>query len=719
MNKVEQWKAAKHGFDVWPDVLRYAAERTSMNTIDNADLERMKWHGVFYRKRDGEGTYMLRIRLTGCELSAAQAKEIAYIAYEYGYGIADVTTRANIQVQGLSIDHVPRAIARLEAVGLTAKQTGHDNVRNVFGHPLAGVDPEELIDTRELCAAITQLFVGSRAYSDLPRKFNIAVNGRPRHGTHYWTQDISLLACQTPGREVTFQVLIGGNQGQNPHLGRHLPVLVEPGQVVAVTRALLDLFREQGLREKRDESRFCYLLERIGVGGVLGYLEEHLDFPLRPSVAEPPPPDGYDELVGWLPQREPSSSPAAPQQPGCLTAHRWAMGLCIPLGRLAWQQLERLALLSRKWGDGALRTTHEQGIVVLNIPAGFRDAAATDAAACGLSLYADTLVRNAVACTGKQFCNIAVTETKGQMFQLLEKLRQRGLALHNIRIHMSGCPSACAAHHTADIGLKGVRVRRLLGTREGFDVYLGGGVAGQVHLARPFRLGVDADQLPKLVEDVIREYYLQHKPGQTFSAYWREQLTRSDAVTVGEGEYTPPVWLCEGCGYRHVAEDPPVFCPSCAGLRRLFARIENGADAAPSDEDAASHGASASPSASREDGFVYAAAEAQIPTEKGLAVQAAGMEIALFRSDGQIVAMENACPHQGAPLADGDLQGGVLTCPWHGWTFSPGTGCSLQPAGHQVRTLAVKVEGAEVYIRPSDLGENVLRHLPQGRRRGE
>src|SRR6266480_2684503 len=240
MNKVEQWKAAKHGFDVWPDVLRYAAERTPMKAIDNADLERMKWHGVFYRKRDGDGAYMLRIRLTGCELSAAQAKEIAYIAYEYGYGIADVTTRANIQVQGLSIDHVPRAIARLEAVGLTAKQTGHDNIRNVFGHPLSGVDPEELMDTRGLCAAITQLFAGSRIYSDLPRKFNIAVNGRVRHGTHYWTQDISFLACQMrsspaapqqPGcsGEGMFQLLIGGKQGQNPHLGRHLPVLVEPG----------------------------------------------------------------------------------------------------------------------------------------------------------------------------------------------------------------------------------------------------------------------------------------------------------------------------------------------------------------------------------------------------------------------------------------------------------------------------------------------------------
>src|SRR5688500_14625753 len=194
MNKVEQWKAEKHGLDVWPSVIEYAQKRTPMKAIDDAELERMKWYGVFYRKRDGEGTYMLRIRLTANELTAAQAKEIAHIAYEYGYGICDVTTRANIQVQGLSIDNVPRALARLESVGITAKQTGHDNIRNVFGHPLAGIDPDELFDTRQLCHDITSLFLDSRVYSDLPRKINIAMSGAPHHASHYWSQDISYLA---------------------------------------------------------------------------------------------------------------------------------------------------------------------------------------------------------------------------------------------------------------------------------------------------------------------------------------------------------------------------------------------------------------------------------------------------------------------------------------------------------------------------------------------
>ncbi|MGE5193504.1 MAG: precorrin-3B synthase, partial [Deltaproteobacteria bacterium] len=675
-NPVEVWKAQKHGFDVWPDVLRYAQARTPMPEIGIPDLERMKWYGAFYRKRDGAGTYMLRIRLTGCEVSAEQARAIAFVAYQFGYGIIDITTRANIQVQGLAIENVPEALDRIEATGLSARQTGHDNIRNVFCHPFSGVDPDELIDTRGLCRDITGLFVGSRLYSDLPRKFNIAISGTEQHASHYWSQDLSYLACRSLERDVQFQVLIGGTQGQNPHLAWHLPVLVRPDQVIEVTRSLLDLFREQGSREKRDAARFRYLIERIGVAGVLEWLEARLPFPLRPCVSEPAPPTGYDDLVGWLRQK----------QPGL-----WAMGLCVPLGRLSWQQLEGLALAAKKWGDGELRATPEQGIAILNIPTGFKDAAATAVAAHGISPYADTLTRNTVACTGKQFCNIAVTETKGHMLQLAEKLRARALTLHGIRIHMSGCPSSCAQHFTADIGLKGVRVRRLLGTREGFDVYLGGGIAGQIHLGLPYKLGVDVDQLPQLVEDVVQEYYLRHKPGMTFSAYWREKLRDSAAAKVGDGEYTPPTWLCEACQYQHKGEDPPVYCPRCAGLRRNFARLESGEEAraaAPAVVAAAPHS----------DGFAFAADESQLTESAGLTVELSGKGYALFRIDGRVHAIDNVCPHEGAPLAQGEISGGVVTCPWHGWTFNACTGCSINPAGNDVKSYPVKIEEGRIFI---------------------
>lgn len=558
-NPVEEWKAAKHGLDAWTDIENFASSNTPMGAIDAPDLERMKWHGFFYRKRDEPGRYMNRIRVTANELSAEQAKEIALIAYEFGHGIVDITTRANVQVQGLEISHLPKVAKRLEKVGLNSKQTGHDNIRNVFGHPLSGVLPSELIDTRALCRAVDGIFIGSREYSDLPRKLNISFNGTEDHAAHFWTQDLSFLATRDTDGEVGFQVLLAGTQGQNPRLAWHLPVLVRPEQIPPFTKAILDLFREKGSREKRNQARLRFLVEDIGIGGVLDWLDRELPFRLEPSIREPIPAASAEHLVGWVRQKNPRF---------------WAMGLSVPLGRLTWQQLEGLAVLSNRWGNGQLRTTVEQGLLIINIPTGFKTAAATDAAALGLSIHADDLEQNTMACTGSQFCNIAVTETKGHMFQLMEKLRKRALKLHGIRIHMSGCPSSCAQHFTADIGLKGVRVRRLLGTREGFDVFLGGGIAGQVHMGLSYRLGVDVDQLPNLIEDVVREYYLRHKPGQTFSGYWREKLQALTAQKVGDGDYHVPTWICEACEFHHEGEDPPVFCPSCAGLRRNFARLE-------------------------------------------------------------------------------------------------------------------------------------------------
>ncbi len=676
-NPVEVWKSEKHPFDVWPDVERYAAAKTPMDDIDAPDLERMKWHGFFYRKRDAPGRYMNRIRITAGELSADQAREIAHIAYEYGHGIVDVTTRANLQVQGLEIEHLPKVAARLTKVGLSSKQTGHDNIRNVFAHPFSGLLPGELIDTRQLCHDVTELFVDSREYSDLPRKINVCLNGTDSHSAHFWTQDISYLAAEVDG-ELLFQVLLAGTQGQNPHLAWHLPVLVRPDQVVAVTRAILDLFRAQGSREKRNRARLRFLVEDIGIGGVLAWLEEQLPFPLQPCIGEPVPASSHDELVGWFRQSDPK---------------RWVMGLSVPLGRMSWRQLEGLALLSRKWGDGQLRTTHEQGIAVINIPTGFRDAAATDAAALGLSVQADPFELNTVACTGGQFCNIAVTETKGHMFQLIEKLRKRALKLHGIRIHMSGCPSSCAQHFTADIGLKGVRVRRLIGTREGFDVYLGGGLAGQVHMGLPYKLGVDVDQLPTLVEDVVSEFYLKHRAGQTFSAYWREKLQAAEADKVGDDDYRLPVWLCEACEYEHTGEDPPVFCPSCAGLRRNFARIEE------CESDLLSHPQTLAPSHLADAGFSFAATEDQLQSGAGLTVEIAGREYALFRVDGRVRCIDSACPHEGASLADGEQRGGVVVCPWHSWEFDACTGCSLDPPGNDVAVYETCVEDGRIFVK--------------------
>jgi len=680
-NAVESWKSEKHPFDVWPDVERHAVEETPMKSIEIADLERMKWYGFFYRKRDSN-RYMVRIRVTAGELTADQAREVANIAYECGHGIVDVTTRANLQVQGLQIQHLPQVASRLAAVGLNAKQTGHDNIRNVFAHPFSGLMSDELIDTRKLSHDVTRLFVNSREYSDLPRKLNLCLNGTAAHSSHFWTQDISYLATEVDG-DVLFQVLLAGTQGKTPRLAWHLPVLVHPDQVVEVTRSILDLFKAKMPREKRNRTRLRFLVEDIGVGGVLKWLQDDLTFPLQPCPGTPVPASRHDELIGWFPQNDPKL---------------WTMGVSVPLGRMTWRQLEGLSLLSKKWGDGQLRTTHEQGIAVVNIRSGFKEAAATDAASVGLSVHADPFELNTMACTGSQFCNIAVTETKGHMTQLIEKLRKRALKLHGIRIHMSGCPSSCAQHFTADIGLKGVRVRRLLGTREGFDVYLGGGLAGQVHMALPYKLGVDVDQLPTLIEGVAQDFYLKHSSGQTFSAYWRERLQAAEAAKVGDEEYQVPTWLCEMCEYEHNGEDPPVYCPRCSGLRRNFARLEE-REPGHADRDATT--GSALPDVVREDGYVAAIKFDKLSEGSGVNITLSGHAYALFRVGSEVHCVDSECPHEGAPLAEGEVVDGAVVCPLHSWKFDLCSGCSIAPKGHQIGRYETRIEDGVVYIRPS------------------
>ena len=568
LNAVEIWKAAKHGFDVWPDILRWAQEGTPHDRVDEPDLQRMKWYGIFWRKHDRD-RYMLRIRVPGCEMTADQARAVAFVAYEAGHEIVDVTTRGNVQVQGLPIQKVPGVIAALERVGLTAKQTGFDNIRNVTSHPLSGVDPDELIDTRALARAVTDLFVGSRELSDLPRKFNIALSGRADSTPGDWTQDITWLAACGAEGSVGFRLLIGGTQGQNPHLGWHVPVFVRPEQVVDVTYRILQTFRELGSRSaKRTQSRFRYLIEGIGADGVLIEVERRLGFRLTRFPAPPPPPGEHESFVGWFPQKQPG---------------RWSVGVAVPMGRLTWQQMEGIAVLARKYGDATLRTATDQNLLLPNVPAGAREPLGRDLAALRLGFEADSLTRTTVACTGKQFCSLAVTETKGYGFQLVEELRRRRVETYGIRIALSGCPNACAQHHTADIGLKGAKVRKGLRIVDGFDVYLGGGVSDTLALGTLWKKGVPFGQLPELLERVIGEYHVKRQADETFTAFWRRRLRGTTPEVVAPEE--PPAWRCQECSYLHAGEEPPAFCPRCAALRARFIR-SGGPEMAPTPPDA-------------------------------------------------------------------------------------------------------------------------------------
>jgi ferredoxin-nitrite reductase len=551
-SRVEIWKAAKHGIDVWPDILRYAQEGTPMAAIDDADLERMKWYGYFYRKNNDNNHYMCRVRIPGCTMTANQARALAFIAYESGYSIVDVTTRGNVQIQGLTIEKLPGVRAALERVGLTSRQSGHDNIRNITSHPWSGIDAEELIDTRELARHIQAMIIGNREFSDLPRKFNIALTGRAEAAAHAWTQDISYVATPGPDGTVGFQLLLGGNQGQAPHLAWHIPVCVRPEQVLGVTAATLRTFRDLGQRHNRNQVRFRYLIERLGPDQVLLEIEQRLGYELERFPQAPPRPARDEDFIGWFKQKQ---------------EDLWAVGVCVPVGRLTWDQFEGLAVMARQYGDGTLRTTSNQNLVLPGIASAARQAVGYALARHGLTFEPDAVTRHMVACTGKQFCNLAVTETKGYAYQLIEALRRRNVQLHGINLHMSGCPSACAMSYTADIGLKGVKIRRRLRVVDAFDVYLGGGIAQDVQMGILYQKSVPFEQLPEFLEQVVHDFYFHRSDTETFSQYWRKKLQGHQAEPASQ---ELPTWRCARCGHLHVASDPPPFCPLCAALRAQF-----------------------------------------------------------------------------------------------------------------------------------------------------
>lgn len=346
--------------------------------------------------------------------------------------------------------------------------------------------------------------------------------------------------------------------------------------------------------------------------------------------------------------------------------------------------------------------------MVPNIPAARRSSAVRALNRLGLEHEADSITRNVIACTGRQFCNIAVSETKGHAFGLMDSLRAKGVALAGIKINMSGCPSSCAQTYTGDIGLKGVRIRRPAGTCDAFDVFVGGGVQGKVELGRLYRKGVDLEQLPVLIAELVKIYDRLHSSGQSFSQFWRERLAAGhDPSAASAEEYRPEVWQCEVCTYKHVGEDPPVFCPKCAALRKNFVRLGSASGGA-EEADSKARVAKIPFAGDRQDGFREVATLEDLKRDGRRGVQVDGRELALFLLGSEVKCLDGVCPHDGGPMAEGDVVGGIVSCPWHGWAFHCDTGTSADSNGGCLKTYPVKVEEGRIFVDVSSSSSSVV-----------
>ena len=489
MNKIEALKAEKDGLDVTEDLMRFARE--GWKTIAADDTERLKWVGVFHRKPT-PGHFMMRIRMPNGIVTAAQARLLAEITLEAGRAsgrpIADVTTRQQVQLRWVTIEGVPEVIARLAAAGLSSLQTGMDNIRGIVGCPATGLSPRELIDTAGVAAAFQAIFLGNKAFTNLPRKFNVTITGCLEHCTGGETQDISMtpaLAGDTPG----FNVAVGGKQGSGgPVFARALDAFVLPEEAAPVCAAIALIFRDHGSREARGRSRLAFLVEERGVAWFREALERRLERPLPPAGRDARVGTATDH-VGIFRQRQPGLN---------------YVGLKTPVGRLTGEQLMELARLSERYGRGELRFTPLQNVLLPHVPDARLGDLTQEPLLRELPHNPSEVQRGLVACTGTDFCNLALIDTKTRALALAREFEQRVGRSRPISVRWSGCPASCGNHHTADVGLQGCKVKVDGKIVDGVHVFVGGRGGAEPRAGIRILEDVPADALPEVLDRLVR-----------------------------------------------------------------------------------------------------------------------------------------------------------------------------------------------------------------------
>jgi ferredoxin-nitrite reductase len=489
MNKIEALKAARDGLDVTDDLVRFARE--GWRTIADDDKERLKWAGVFHR-RPTPGHFMMRVRMPNGILTAAQARLLAGITRESGRDIADLTTRQQIQLRWLTIERVPAVIERLEAAGLSSLQTGMDNIRGIVGCPATGLTPRELVDTAPIAAAFQRIFLGNKAFTNLPRKFNATITGCLENCTGPETQDISM----TPAVRVTadgevpgFNLAVGGKQGSGgPIFAAPLDAFVLPDEAAEVSAAIALIYRDHGPREARSKARLAFLIEEWGGARFRAELEARLKRPLPPAGRDARLARTVDH-VGIFRQKQPGLN---------------YVGLKTPVGRVTADQLLELARLSEAYAQGELRVTPLQNVIIPHVPDARVGDLTGEPLLRELPYNPSEVLRGVVSCTGTDFCNLALIDTKTRAMALARELEGRIGTTRPISVRWSGCPASCGNHHTADIGLQGCKVKVNGRIVDGVHVSVGGRGGPDPRAGVRVLEDMPCDELPAVLERLIR-----------------------------------------------------------------------------------------------------------------------------------------------------------------------------------------------------------------------
>lgn len=506
MNSVEALKLEKDGLDVLNDILRYAV--TGYETITPDDFVRFRWYGI-YQQQPKEGHFMMRLKLPGGLISSEKLDVIADLTDQYARGIADITTRQTFQWHWLTIQDFPDIIERLRNVGITTAGACGDIPRNVVACPVAGLHRDELFDTRPATLAIHKFFAGNRDFSNLPRKYKSMVSACPEQCCQPEINDFALVAVRhAETGELGFGLRVGGGLSTQPHFGLWIDAFFKQDQAVDAARAVATIFRDFGYREKRTHARLKFLVKDWGAEKFREEMVKILGYDPPRGAPDDSPGNIYRDHVGVVPQKQPGLN--------------W-IGLSVLTGRVTGSQLRQLSAIARQYGSGEVRTTSMQNLVLPNVPDANIAEAQAALADAGFSWGGHPVRRGSIACTGTEFCNIAITETKQRMIQIVNHIEKRVPFDRNLRINMNGCPNGCAQHAVGDIGLQGCKAR-IPGEKEqveAYDIHLGGAVGKDRSFTHAIHRKVPAEKVQYALENLLTSFNSTKTDKEEFNTWIR------------------------------------------------------------------------------------------------------------------------------------------------------------------------------------------------------
>ncbi len=543
LNNVEQWKLARHPFEVAQAVIdTYSKQGSGSIAKVPGELERLKWVGM-YPQRQGGDAFMLRIKVPGGVLTAAQVREIGVAADAFAEGpddspvfgnrYADLTTRQDVQLHWIRIADIPRIWQRFWEVGLTTVQACGDSARNVCSCPVSGIDAKEVVEAYPVAHAISAFFTGNREYANLPRKWKVAVTGCTEDCARVEINDVGLWPAQQADGTVGFNVLIGGGLSDGERMASDIDVFIRPDQAVELCRGVAQVFGELGNRENRGLARMRYLAQELGPEGFRAALEERTKFALEPAGQELTTAFRGDH-VGVHPQK----------QPGL-----FYVGCSVPVGRMHGIDLVELARLAETYGDGGVRIGIDQNFIVPGVPEERLDDLLAEPLMQLYSPFPGPFERGVVACTGSEFCRFAVVETKERAVKWARALDAK-LAIADeaaradvgvIRMHFSGCSASCAQPQIADIGFRGDIAHVEEHIEESVDIGLGGSLGPDAAFIDWVVGSMPVDHVPDALVRVVSRYREDRRPNEPFHL-WARRSAPEDlrATLVGAVEAVTP-----------------------------------------------------------------------------------------------------------------------------------------------------------------------------------